>query len=198
MTCQRSPPGRSAGSLGSCSTHPVSPPEGRAQADRREWLLSLTQADPAPLFQGPCSPGPEPRFSSSLPPGETSRGWFPAEGRAGPAPIAPPTPGPHTLHSARVAPTAVKRPAPNSQFTAAWGLMNYARAQINPSAPCQGGIKGPGGQLTVSAQGGAETGFQGPWWAVRKSPLLVLGEPWALCSPPLPGALALFLCQARV
>lgn len=30
----------------------------------------------------------------------------------------------------------------------------------------------------------------------EKSPLLVLGEPWALCSPPLPGALVLFLCQA--
>lgn len=32
----------------------------------------------------------------------------------------------------------------------------------------------------------------------EKSPSPVLGEPWALCSPPLPGAPALFLCQREL
>lgn len=34
------------------SPHSISPLEGRAQADHREWPLSLTQVDPGPLFQG--------------------------------------------------------------------------------------------------------------------------------------------------
>lgn len=97
--------------------HSVSPPEGRAQADRREWLLSLTQADLGPLFQGLCSPGPEPRFSSSLPPGGTPRGWFPAEGRAGAGPHRPThAHSPHPALWPVSPPPPWKRPAPDSRL----------------------------------------------------------------------------------
>lgn len=105
---------------------------------------------------------PEPRLSSSLPPGETSGGWFPAEGQAGARTHHPTNAhSPHPSLRPRVAPTAVEEA--RSKFMAARGLMNYARPQINPSAPCQGGIKGPGGQLTaLSVQGGAETWLSRP------------------------------------
>lgn len=98
------------------SPNSVSPLEGCAQADHREWPLSLTQVDPGPLSQGPMLSWPRNLASALLCLlGKHLGAGFQLRDRRGPALITPPMPTPHTLRSGPVSPPPLwKRPAPNS------------------------------------------------------------------------------------
>lgn len=181
------------------SPNSVSPPEGCAQADHREWPLSLTQVDLGPLFQGTTLSWLRNLASAPLCLLGKYLGVVPAEGQAGAGAHGPTNAhSPHPSLWPRVTPTTLEQAL--SEFTAARGLMNYARAPDQSVSTLSGRDQRPRrpADSSLCARRGGDVAFKARGGPCEKSPSPVPGEPWALCSPPLPGALALFLCQARI
>lgn len=142
-------------------------------------------------------PAPEPRFRSSPPPGETCGGDSSGGTSRG------------TGRGRSRLPTHTHSPNPSlqpsfavdevcSEFTAAQGLMNYVRAP-DPSVSTLSERNQRPRRLADSSLCAEKQrrGFQGPPRGRRVSPLPVLAEPWALCSPPLSSAPSLCFSARR-
>lgn len=108
-----------------------------------------------------------------------------------------PSPHPYPLPNPSLQPSfAVEEVC--SEFTAAQGLMNYIRAP-DPSVSTLSERNQRPRQLADSSLCAEKQrrGFQGPPRGRRVSPLPVLAEPWALCSPPLSSAPSLCFSARR-
>lgn len=175
-------------------------PTWRGGGGTRPAALAPETADHgqvAVTSEGTAFPAPERPFSSSPPdealPVMTAMGGPAEEQMTGQAP--PSAPHSQSPLSGPAPSAPWKRPAQNSQLLRGSCIM-YGH-QINPSAPCQGGIKGPGGRRTALSARRHELSRPAVGPPLRALCWRAGGAPWALCSPPLPNAPSLCFSARR-